>query len=246
MQNSPYTETSLASRLLRITLRFFLALAVPLLLGLGSARLVMTPLYLNLEYNRAGFPPDFYGFSTEDRLDYAPYALDYLLNGEGIHYLGDLTFDDGSPLFNEQELEHMVDVKVVTQAAFGVGVGVLLLALVAGYILWRIRATRKDLWKGLMSGSLITLGLIAAIVLLSVVSWDVFFTGFHQMFFAQGTWQFLYSDTLIRMFPEQFWFDAALVIGTLTSLGAIVILILSLRAGKSRPSAAVKTSGHDV
>jgi uncharacterized membrane protein len=66
------------------------------------------------------------------------------------------------------------------------------------------------------------------------------------MFFAQGTWQFLYSDTLIRMFPEQFWFDAALVIGTLTSLGAIVILILSLRAGKSRPSAAVKTSGHDV
>jgi integral membrane protein (TIGR01906 family) len=244
--NNPVDKTSARARILPLLLRGFLALAVPLMLVLGSARLVMTPLYLNLEYNRAGFPPDFYGFSTQDRLRFAPYALDYLMNGQGIHYLGDLESKDGSPLFSGRELGHMVDVKVVTQVTFGIAIGVFLLALMAGYILWRNPATRIDLRKGLMSGSFITLGLIAAIVLLSVLSWDVFFTGFHQMFFAQGTWQFLYSDTLIRLFPEQFWFDAALVIGTLTSLGAIAILVVSLRAGKGRQSEAVKTSGHDV
>jgi integral membrane protein (TIGR01906 family) len=163
------------------------------------------------------------------------------MNADGIAYLGDLTFDDGSPLFNGRELGHMADVKIVTQTVFGVGVAVFLLALLASAFLWRNPSTRDDLWAGLKSGSLITLGLIAAIVLLSIFSWDVFFTGFHQMFFAQGTWQFLYSDTLIRLFPEQFWFDAALVIGTLTLLGAITILIISFRAGKSRPNEAVKT-----
>jgi hypothetical protein len=27
---------------------------------------------------------------------------------------------------------------------------------------------------------------------------------FHQIFFSAGTWMFLYSDTLIRLFPERF------------------------------------------
>src|SRR5690349_11070376 len=136
MTNNPYNEMPLVMHLLRITIRIFLALVVPLLLVLGGARLVMTALYLNLEYNRPGFPADFYGFSTEDRLRYAPFALNYLMNAEGIAYLGDLTFDDGSPLFNGRELGHMADVKVVTQTVFGIGVAVFLLALLSGAVLW--------------------------------------------------------------------------------------------------------------
>jgi hypothetical protein len=38
---------------------------------------------------------------------------------------------------------------------------------------------------------------------------------------------FLYEDTLIRLFPEQFWFDAALFIGALTVIGAVVTLFLT-------------------
>ena len=41
------------------------------------------------------------------------------------------------------------------------------------------------------------------------------------------------EDRLLQLFPEQFWFDAALVIGTLTSLGAIAMLLISFRARKS-------------
>jgi integral membrane protein (TIGR01906 family) len=61
----------------------------------------------------------------------------------------------------------------------------------------------------------------------AVVAWDTFFTAFHQLFFAGGTWVFAYSDTLIRLFPEQFWFDAALTVGGLTLLGALALLLLS-------------------
>lgn len=38
--------------------------------------------------------------------------MNYLTNDEGIEFLGDLKFPDGSPVYNERELHHMVDVKV--------------------------------------------------------------------------------------------------------------------------------------
>lgn len=218
---------ALAVRALALILRVYLAAAIPILLVLVGARLLMTPLFFSFEYNRADFPADYYGFTSEDRLRYAPYATQYLTNGADIDYLGDLTFPDGSPLFNARELHHMRDVKAVTQTAFLLATIIGVLALAATALLWRI--SRRDLRLGLRGGALITLGLIAAVVVGSVLSWDTFFTDFHQLFFAQGTWQFLYSDTLIRLFPEQFWFDAALGIGGFAGLCALALLIASFR-----------------
>lgn len=200
-----------------------LSLMIPVLLVLISVRLVMTPLFLSLEYNRPGFPADFYGFTTEDRLRLAPYALDYLLLPVDIDYLGDLTFEDGSPLYNARELQHMVDVKNVTQAAFSL---LIVLSITSTVIIvalaWR-KSTRGALAIALMTGGALTLMIIITIAVSVIVAWDFFFTGFHEVFFADGTWIFAYSDTLIRLFPEQFWFDAALTIGVLTIGGAVAL-----------------------
>lgn len=214
-------------------IRLYLSAAVPVLLVLVSVRLVMTPLFLRIEYHRPGFPEDFYGFTTEDRLEYAPYALSYLLNDADIAYLGNLTFPDGRPLYNDRELKHMEDVKVVTRYAYLLligGGGITLLLLVVG--LGRV-SLRNATRAGLMQGAILTLALISMIVVLAVAAWDVFFTGFHELFFESGTWLFLYSDTLIRLFPEQFWFDAALTIGGLTTAGALVILVWTWQWGKT-------------
>jgi uncharacterized membrane protein len=37
-----------------------------------------------------------------------------------------------------------------------------------------------------------------------------FFTAFHHLFFTGDSWLFLFSDTLIRLFPIRFWQDAFL------------------------------------
>lgn len=206
--------------------RGYLTLVLPLLLVIAAARLVMTPAFVSFEYHRPNFPADFYGFTREDRLTYAPYAIDYLLNGEGIDYLGDLTFPDGQPLFNARELRHMVDVKTFTQLAFGFAVIAGTLAISAAAYLRRRPA---HLRAGLRDGAVLTIAIIAAITITAIFNWEFFFTGFHQLFFESGTWQFLYSDTLIRLFPEQFWFDAALTLGALTLIGAIVVLIVTWR-----------------
>src|SRR5512134_182562 len=83
------------------------------LIGLGL-RVLLTPLFLRIEYNMPYFPLDEYGFTKQDRLKWAPYALNYLLNNEDISYLGDLRFEDGAPMYNERELKHMDDVRFVT------------------------------------------------------------------------------------------------------------------------------------
>src|SRR6266545_3114937 len=101
-------------------LSLIITLLVPIaLIGLGL-RVLLTPLFLQVEYNMPYFPHDIYGFTKADRLKWAPYALNYLTNDASISYLADLKFDDGTPLYNERELSHMNDVKRVTQGALKV------------------------------------------------------------------------------------------------------------------------------
>jgi integral membrane protein (TIGR01906 family) len=204
-------------------LRFGLTIALPAFLALTSVRLVMSVVFLQVEYHRPGFPDDPFGFTRADRLHYAPYAVRYLLNDADIGYLGDLRLD-GEPLFTERELRHMQDVKVVTRAALGVHA---VLAFVLGgtvlALAWRPE-TRHTLRRALFDGGVLTIGLVVLLVVLILASWDTFFTDFHRIFFEGDSWQFSTSDALIRLFPEQFWFDTAITIGLLTVTGALAAM----------------------
>jgi len=201
-------------------LSYLTTLLAPIfLLGLGL-RILLTPLYYNIEYRMPYFPPDTYGFTMEDRLHWAPYAVDYLLNNADISYLGDLTFEDGSPLFNERELSHMQDVKVVTKGTLRVWyVSVLLLA---GLGIWAWYGKGRQAYRqGLRRGGWLMIGLVAAIGLFGAIAFWQLFTLFHGLFFEGDSWLFLFSDTLIRLFPIRFWQDAFLWAGVIAIGGAL-------------------------
>ncbi|MBC8099255.1 MAG: DUF1461 domain-containing protein, partial [Armatimonadetes bacterium] len=100
-------------------------------------------------------------------------------------------------------------------------------ALLVIALLWT--RDRSALATALLRGGLLTVGGVVVIVLGVIIAWDSFFTTFHQLFFQDGTWIFYYSDTLIRLFPEQFWFDAALLIGGLTVGGALLLIVIARR-----------------
>lgn len=215
-------------------LSWLVAILVPLaLIGLGL-RVLLTPLFLQIEYNMPYFPPDSYGFTKEDRLKWAPYALEYLVNDADISYLGDLKFDDGTPLYNERELSHMEDVKVVTKGALNVWYATLVILLGLG--IWsRLGGWEQAYRQGLRRGGWLMVGLAAAIgfiVLIGIainpnVFWN-FFAGFHSLFFEGDSWLFLFSDTLIRLFPLRFWQDAFLWAAVI-ALGGGIGLGLGLR-----------------
>lgn len=191
-----------------------IVLALPLLLILTNARLLMSNAFLRWEYTRSSFPPDPYGFTTEDRLTYAPPALAYLFNDEEIDFLARQTFSDGSPLYNARELSHMQDVKHLTQALTRFGLALLALFVLAIILLAVSPAERHRLPRALLQGGLLTIALIIGGLAAVAISFRWLFTQFHLLFFEGDSWLFLTSDTLIRLFPERFWADAfALMFG---------------------------------
>ena len=215
-------------------LSWLVTILVPIaLIGLGI-RVLLTPVFLNIEYNMPYFPPDNYGFTKADRLKWAPYALDYLVNTADVSYLGDLKFDDGTPLYNERELSHMSDVKRVIQNALNVWYISLALLLMLGIWSWRgdwMQTYRQGLMRGgwLMVGLSVAIGLIVlvGIAIDPDIFWN-FFVGFHSLFFTGDSWLFAYSDTLIRLFPIRFWQDAFLF-AAIIALGSGVGLALGLK-----------------
>jgi len=208
-------------------LSWSVAILVPFaLIGLGM-RALLTPTFLKIEYNMPYFPEDDYGFTREDRLHWAPYALEYLVNSADISYLGDLTLDDETPLYNERELSHMADVKRVTTGALNVWYISLASLLMLGIWSWRGNWT-QTYRQGLMRGGWLMIwlaGVIGLVVLVGIfVNPDVFmslFVGFHSLFFEGDSWLFLYSDTLIRLFPLRFWQDAFLFAAIIALGGGI-------------------------
>lgn len=196
------------------------ALLVPFaIVGLGL-RLLMTPLFLQIEYRMPGFPPDEFGFTRQERLKWASYALNYLTNQADISYLENLTFEDGRPLFNKRELSHMMDVKNLTQTVLRFWILDLGLLALLGPGSWP-GGHLPDYRLGLSRGGWITAGLVIAILLLVVINFEQLFTQFHRLFFEGDTWLFYYSDTLIRLFPMRFWQDCFIFTGVFSLLSGL-------------------------
>jgi integral membrane protein (TIGR01906 family) len=206
----------------RNVLGWVVTLLVPLALVLTSVRVMLHPWYFNWEYRRASFPADRYGFTLEERLVYAHSALDYLLNPAGIAFLGDLRFPDGTPVYNQRELGHMVDVKNTVQAALWVWYASLGALLLLGVWAWR-GAWKLGYQRGLGRGGWLTVILLGVLIGLVLTSFGVVFVYFHNVFFDPGTWVFNYSDTLIRLFPEMFWRDIFIIVGLLSLAGGLAL-----------------------
>jgi integral membrane protein (TIGR01906 family) len=201
---------------------WFITFLLPVALIFLGIRLLLTHAFPEVEYRLPGFPTDDYGFTLQDRLHWSKTSIDYLINSADISFLGDLTFSDGSPLFNERELSHMHDVKNVVQPVLWIGYGVWFFML--GIAVWaRWGGWWSEFVRAIRRGGWLTVGLVSVLGVLAGISFWQFFTVFHELFFNGDSWLFLYSDTLIRLFPLRFWQDAFLFIGALDLLGGLIL-----------------------
>jgi integral membrane protein (TIGR01906 family) len=206
----------------RFLITWIVTILVPLALFLSSGRILFTPLYIRYQYSRPTFPADPYGFTTADRLKWGQISLDYLFNDAGIDFLGGQRLADGSPLYTERELSHMDDVKQVIQAALRIWEASLGILIGLGLAAWGAKWQNSYL-RGLGRGGWLTLGLIVFILINVFISFDTLFTVFHQIFFASNSWIFLYSDTLIRLFPIPLWQNGFIMVGLITFLGGALL-----------------------
>ena len=150
--------------------------------------------------------------------------IGYFNNGE--EYINIVVEKDGRPfqLFNDKEIAHLKDVKglfrLVYTILLGTGVYILIYAVVSLFW-WR---EKRRLGRGLFFGGGLTLAVMLAIGIIVAIDFDWFFLQFHLLSFANDFWMLNpATDYLIMMFPQGFWFDAALACAAATAAGAVIL-----------------------
>lgn len=211
--------------LLTVGARIALAVCTPLVLLLSNLYLLATPAFIRYEYGKPSFSPaDLY--SDGERLRLAEATLHYMRSDKGVDYLTSLEAR-GRPVYNPREIRHLVDAKRVLRGALAVHAAGLAIALLALLWLWRmgdpLGALRAMFW-----GCAGFVGTLAAIGLLALVNFRLFFTLFHRLLFEGDTWLFAYSDTLIQLFPLQFWMDATWLLSMLAVLECALVGVCAL------------------
>jgi integral membrane protein (TIGR01906 family) len=219
-------------------LRLGLQLLIPVLLLLSSVWVILLTarIWIPVEYRMPGFPPDRYGFTLQDRIEWSAVDIRFLLGSEPISYFDRFQLADGSPMHNERELVHMEDVKTLLDATRWVlGAGILIAAALT-FILVRMRGggEARQAWR---SGARWTIYLMLLLGVGLVLGFSFVFVGFHRLFFEGSSWIFPLSDTFIRLYPERFWRDTfALVVIVTGLLTGLVYLVARRAVSKQKPA----------
>ena len=150
-------------------------------------------------------------------------------------YLGDIyldgpfdaSLDGGEPLLDADERSHMTDVSRLVRLLALIALGALLAAVV-GAVALRHEPRRRG---RIMLGAAGAIGAAAlALAIVFAVAFEPAFLAFHKLFFPPGTYLFEPGSDLITLFPQGFWFDAALAAGAAVILVALAVAVLGFRA----------------
>lgn len=204
-----------------------IAIAVAVVFVVNGFRIVATEGHIRYEYHRGGLPSDT-GLSVTERRSLALVGLASIRpRSDGIGLLERATLPDGTAAFGERELAHMADVRRLYGRALALQVA-LVVALVTAAIGLRRTSQRTLVPRGVIMGSVATLVVVALLVPVMLLGFDRFFEDFHGVFFEGDSWRFAPGDTLLRIYPEQFWERTSQVIALLIVAQAMVAAPLAL------------------
>ena len=176
------------------------------------------------------------GLPTSELNSGADQIKDYFTNDEELLDLRVTYRGEEVSLYKEREVLHMVDVKALMQGVFTLVrvTGVLSLLIIAAGLLyfgrrfWGLLMTTLR-WSALGSGILVAIFGIAV-----MINFDWVFTQFHFLSFANDLWLLNpYTDFLIIMFPQRFFFEATLFIAAF-SVGQFALLMFVARQAQKR------------
>jgi integral membrane protein (TIGR01906 family) len=201
-----------------IGLLFGLSLSVIILL-LGPL-LLFNPFFTSALQVRHGVAAELGTTQAEVERVTGSYLADIYLDG---HF--DASLDGGGPLLDESERSHMTDVSRLVRLLAGILVVALVLAGVTAAWLRR-EPRRQGRIMLLAAGAIGAAAVVLAIVF--AVAFEPAFLAFHELFFPPGTYLFATGSELIVLFPEPFWFDAALLAGAAIVLVAVVVSLIGL------------------
>lgn len=215
-------------KMLQRFLFFLAAFCIPLFLLTSSIRLLTTDYYLGYQYRKLDIVEKT-GLSQTELDNITHKLLKFLISSAKFPAIDIKRGSIRKPVFNSREIAHLYDVQRVFKVVFAVQ------KITGLYLLFCLGLALFPPWRrkfGLFAfyifiGCLISLFLISLLVLSVFFQFGSFFDKFHQAFFLAGSWLFGPRDTLIQLYPEQFWSNAARTTIFLTLSSTIVLGTLS-------------------
>ena len=201
--------------------------ALALIITLLGPLLLFNPAFTSILQQRHGVAEAFDVPQAEvDRVTTAV-LVDLALDGSF-----DAAFEGREPLLDARERSHMHDVARLVRL---LGLVVLVSVVVAVLTGWRLRREpeRQGMIMVIAAGSVGAAAVMLALVF--AVAFEPAFLFFHQLLFPAGTYLFEPGSNLITLFPEAFWYEAALAAGATIVLAALVVGIggaLRMRGGQ--------------
>lgn len=150
------------------------------------------------------------------------------------------TADEAYSITQEQ-LAHLDDVHDVSSSLM---LPALSMALMAAFLLMaalRMFGSKVAITSLKWSGAM-TLALVVAAVCIAAFSFDAFFSAFHSMLFADGTWTFSADSLMISALPEGFWVAMGAIWACVTAMLGAASLIIGMV--KSRTAAKAAEVAH--
>jgi integral membrane protein (TIGR01906 family) len=166
------------------------------------------------------------GMEREELRKAANGLIDYFNSSEEPIEITVVIEGEERELFNQREVIHLKDFKGLIQLDYRLQW--ITLSYIAVYIgiglVWRKRAFLHELAKSLMAGSALTIAVVAAVGIGSLLDFDRFFFQLHLLIYSNDLWQLDPScDYLIRLFPGGFFYDAILFGAVATIVEVLVI-----------------------
>jgi len=226
-------------RVINVLTSAIFILCIPLMLVTSTSRMALnhTRLY---EYGYAKYEvSSSTGLEPSELTDISEGLIRYFNSPQELSVAG---------YFSPQEISHLADVKNLLRFFFRVNEICLMVAFC--YVAMGFVLLRKKWWPMLAKRLLMSVGLtvilFAALGIALAVNFDAIFSWFHRISFDNLDWLVMPSDMLKQLYPDPFFFDAAIIVVIAVGIECLAIGLVSgayLIYRKRRSVAAVATGG---
>lgn len=199
---------------------FLLAIIFPIFSTGISVRIAFNEWIIDYIYAQKDFPKDKWGLPESFRKKLAKIGLKAVLSDKGFEEFRKATLPNGRPAFTKKEIDHMKDVKDFLKKFFPFVYLVGFLWLLGLFI---SRSPSYLILSGIVGIS--TLGILA---LLTFTNYNKAFELFHIITFDPYSWKFRYTDTLLRIYPMKFWYEATKLVAIIAFTINFFTLILGV------------------
>jgi len=182
-------------------LNFLISIALIIIIIFSPLFLLMNNMFLTYEFYKQNIQNSSKMIKNE-YLFYTDRVIKYFFNNENSVTIKDETGANLNNFFTEEEILHMIDVKRIMRLVFIL----LIFALITTF------ALLKKIRFRIVSNSL-----IFSFILMSIIGTILYFNFersfyvFHKILFRNQYWLLPENTMLIRMFPENFFYDYAIL-----------------------------------